>query len=404
MSRLPSALQPAWPLFKRAHRFASLVLGIVNRRTSRIFGARALPHRATVSSDQTVALEPAAVILHRGSGDGEDVRREPPAGDPANHWIFEANLDYDVPRRFTLEITDGTVVGDYGANLTSGGILDYESSPYFGITGWREHPIFLRARLPAAEHFDGTLLTLATRGGSANYYHYLLDVLPRWGVFRETMPGRMPDALYIPSGARYQKQFLNILGLDTIPIIETGKHRAVTADKLLVPCMPNPDLVAPRWTIEWLKEQLPTKNSADAPSRLYLTRGDQPNTRRLVNEQELWPLLEKQGFVRVDPGTLTVQEQIDWFAAAEVIVAPHGAALANLAFCSPGVRVLELFAPNYVNVCYWNITENIDGARYRYLVGGDPDSRPVGSPMNGVLTDIEIERDTFAAALEDLLS
>lgn len=403
MSRLPSALQPAWPLFKRVHRFASLVLGVVNRRTSRIFGARALPSRATEIADQTVALEPASVTLHR-SGDGEDVRRQPPKGDPAGHWVFGANLSYDVPRRFTLEITDGTVVGDYGANLTPGGTLDYESSPYFGISGWREHPIFLRARLPEAEHFDGALLTLSTRGGSANYYHFLLDVLPRWGVFRESMPGRMADALYIPSGARYQKQFLSMLGLDTIPIIETGKHRAVKADTLLVPCMPNPDLVAPRWTVDWLREQFPTKDVANAPRRLYLTRGDRPNTRRLVEESDLWPLLEKLGFVRVDPGSLTVQEQIDWFAAAEVIVAPHGAALANLAFCSPGVRILELFAPNYVNVCYWNISENIEGARYHYLVGGDADSRPADSPMNGVLTDISLKRGKFTAALEELLS
>lgn len=403
MSRLPSALQPAWPYFKRVHRLASFVLGIVNRRTSRLFGARALPHRATEIADQTVALEPAAVTLHRG-GDGEKVRRKAPSGDPANHWVFEANLAYDVPRRFTLEITDGTVVGDYGANLTPGGTLDYESSPYFGISEWREHPIFLRARLPAAEQFDGALLTLSTRGGSANYYHFLLDVLPRWGVFRESMPGRMPDALYVPSGAKYQKQFLNMLGLDTIPIVETGKHRAVRADRLLVPSQPNSDLVAPRWTIDWLKEQFPAKNSADAPSRLYLTRGDQPNTRRLVNEPEIWPSLERQGFVRVDPGSLTVQQQIDWFAGADVIVAPHGAALANLAFCKPGVRILELFAPNYVNVCYWNITENIDGARYRYVVGGDPESRPVGSPMNGVLTDIQISSEKFRAALGDLLS
>lgn len=403
MSRLPSALQPAWPFFKRIHRLGALLLGVASRRTSRLFVGRALPRRAALTADQTVAGEPASVTLHRG-GDAEDVRRTPPNGDPADHWIFAANLEYDVPRRFTLEITDGTVVGDYGANLTPGGVLDYESSPYFGITSWREHPIFLRAKLPPVEHVNGSVLALATRGGSSNYYHFLLDVLPRWGIFRESMAGRMPDALYLPSSSRYQKQFLAMIGLDTLPIIETGKHRAIRADQLLVPCQPNPDLVAPRWTIEWLKEQFPAKNVADAPRRIYLTRGSKANTRRLTNEADLWPLLAKQGFVRVDPGALTVREQIDWFAAAEVIVAPHGAALANLAFCSPGVRILELFAPNYVNVCYWNISENIDGARYRYLVGGKPDSYPVGSPMNGVLTDIQIDRDKFVEALDEILS
>lgn len=332
------------------------------------------------------------------------VRRLPPEGEPAGHWVFEANLGFDVPRRFTLEITDGLVVGDYGANLTPGGTLDYESSSYFGIRSWREHPIFLRAKLPPIEKFEGSLLNLTTRGGSGNYYHYLLDVLPRWGVFLESMPGRVPDALYVPSKAGYQKQFLAILGLDAIPIIETGKDRAVRADRLLVPSEANPDLVAPRWTIDWLRSHFPAQDRPGSSARLYVTRGNKPNTRRLTNEAELWPLLEAKGFVRLDPGTLSVQEQIDAFAAAEVVVAPHGAALANLVFCRPQVRVLELFAPNYVNVCYWNITENIDGARYRYLVGGDHDSRRVGAPMNGVLTDILVDRQKFVEALEDLLS
>lgn len=403
MSRLPSTLQPAWPYLKRAHRQASLVLGVINRRTSRIFRSRALPRRATAIAEETAALEPRSVVLHNG-GPAEVIRRTAPVGEPAGHWVFQRNLHYDAPRRFSLEISHGTVVGDYGANVTPGGTLDYESSSYFGIAGWREHPIFLRAKLPLVEHFDGSLLALATRGGSGNYYHFLLDVLPRWGVFRETMPGRSPDALYVPSRAGYQRQLLGMLGLGTMPIVEAGKHRAVSASRLFVPCVPNPDLVAPRWTIDWLRRQFPAQNSASAPRRLYLTRGDQPNTRRLVNEADLWPLMAKQGFVRVDPGTLSVQEQIDWFAAAEAIVAPHGAALANLAFCSPGVRVLELFAPNYVNVCYWNISENIHGARYRYLVGGNPDKRPPGSAMNGVLSDIRLDRAKFQAALRDLLS
>lgn len=402
MSRLPSALQPAWPVFKRVHRLASLVFGVLNRRLAGIFGTRGLPRRATLTAERTSELEPSSVKFYRG-GDGEDIRRNPPYGDPQHHWAFQHNRDYAAPRRFTLEIADGTVVGDFGANLTAGRTLDYESSSYFGIKSWREHPVFLRPRLPKIEKFDGSVLALATRGGSGNYYHFLLDVLPRWGVFRESFPGRVPDALYVSSSSGYQKQLLRMLDLDAIHIIEARKDRALRAETLYVPCIPNPDLVAPRWVIDWLRQHLPAKDTADAPRRLYVTRGDLPNTRRLVNESELWPLMQAEGFVRVDPGTLSVQKQIDLFAAAEMIVAPHGAALANLAFCSTGVRVLELFAPNYVNLCYWNITENIQDAEYHYLVGGDPHSRRPGSPMNGVLNDITIERRKFVAALTNLL-
>ena len=107
--------------------------------------------------------------------------------------------------------------------------------------------------------------------------------------------------------------------------------------------------------------------------------------------------------MRIDPGTTTVQEQIDCFAAAEVIVGPHGGGLSNLVFASSGVRVLELFAPSYVNPCYWAITESIPGASYRYLVGDDPASHPVGKPMTGTRTDIRVDAKRFIKAVDELL-
>ncbi len=400
MSRLPSALQPAWPLFKRVHRWLSLLGGIVFRRTSRVAPGRALPHRGTSRAEDTVALEPDVCRLYVG-GPAEPLRRTLPTGSPAAPAAFAPMATYDVPRRFTLEIDGGTVVGDYAATVTPGGTLDYETSNYFGIVGWREHPLFLRPWLPEREQFDGTLLTLLVRGGMANYYHFLLDVLPRWGIFQETMPDRVPDALYVPATAGYQRQLLTMAGLDHLPVVPPSKHAAVQARRLLVPSNPNPDLVAPTWVHEWVRRTLPAHPAADAPRRIYVTRGDKPNTRRLVREAETLPLLEKEGFVRVDPGRLTVQEQIDLFAGAEVVVAPHGAGLANLVFCSPGVKVLELFAPNYVNPCYWALTDGIEGSTYRYLVAGK--AQVPDRPMNGVLTDIDLPSEAVAVALTELL-
>lgn len=401
MSRLPSALQPAWPLFKRVHRLLSFLLGVVFRRTSKIAGARALPRRATLRAVDTVALEPGAVVLYP-AGPGEQLARTMPVGTPANHWVFENELKYDVPARFCLEIEQGTTVGDYAAIVTPGGTLDYETSGYFGINSWREHPIFLRPQLPRPEHVEGTLLNLTTRGSHANYYHFLLDVLPRYGIFREALPGRVPDAVYVPHASRYQQQLLAMTGIDRHPMIQAGKHTALRADRLLVPSTPNQELAAPRWVVEWLRGHLPTSGATGLPKKLYVTRGDAPNTRRYVEEPELWPMLEAQGFARIDPGTLTVQEQIDTFAGAEVIVAPHGAALSNLVFCSPGVRILELFAPNYVNHCYWTIACAVPDATYHYLVADG--SHGEGKPMTGVLTDIRIPPARVLEAIELLVS
>jgi capsular polysaccharide biosynthesis protein len=375
---------------------------VVTRRAALVTGERATPRRATSRAEDTVRLEPDSVRLHAG-GPAELLDRPVPVGWPADHWVFRKWARFEVDRRYTLDIDDGLVVGDYSAHVTPNGTLDYETSTYFGVDGWHEHPVFLRGRLPRIEHVEGSLLSLATRGSAGNYYHFLMDVLPRWGVFRECLPDVRPDRLWLNTDSRYMRELIGLLGIDDLPTISPGKDVAVRADRLLAPCIPNPHLMAPTWTTSWLKANLPPRDVADKPRRLYITRGDGRNTRRLVNEAEIVRILEPHGFVVFDPGAHTVQDQIDHFTGAEVIVAPHGAALANLVFCSPGVRVLELFAPRYVNPCYWTIADNIPEVRYRYLVCGT-DGRREGAPMHGVLTDITADPVMFRTALEELLS
>jgi capsular polysaccharide biosynthesis protein len=325
-----------------------------------------------------------------------------PVGTPSGHWFFAARRDFDVPRRFTLEIEQGTVVGNYAAHITPGGVLDFETSSYFGIDGWREHPLFLRPRLPEALDVPGTLLSLGTRGSWGNYYHWVMDTLPRLGVLRESMPDAQVDTLFVNTLQPYHRQFLGLLGLDTMPTLEPTKHVAVRADRLLVPCIPNPHTIGPRWTTQWLRDNIHPRDVAGKPRRIYVTRGDRPHTRRVNNEREVLDLLEPLGFVTIDPGRMGVQEQIDHFAAADVVVAPHGAALTNLNFCSPGVRILELFAPGYLNPGYWTIADNLPDATYRYLVGRGADPGP-GSAMNGVMHDITVDPRQLARSLDELL-
>ena len=394
-----------WPLVKRLHRLAAALLGMVFRRSSRLAGHRALPGRATERSADLAALDPAHVRLHSG-GPAEHLVRSMPRGEPAGHAAFEPWLRRTVSARYVLDVRGGLLVGDYAATIAPGGVLDYETSGYFGISGWREHPLFLRPRLPVPRPVPGTLLSLATRGTSTNYYHFLLDLLPRWGIFREACPDTPVDAVYLSTRASYQRQLLGLVSLDPLPVVEAEKHACLAPERLLVPSTPNQDLMAPPWVVEWLRAHLPASVDPVRPTRgLYVTRGATPNTRRYVEEPALWLALEARGFTRLDPGTVSVQEQIDAFAAAEVVVAPHGAALANLVFARPGVRVLELFAPDYVNPCYWAITQSVPEASYRYLVAGSPGEIAAAErrPMTGVLRDISIPPERVLAALDQLL-
>ncbi|UMG91132.1 glycosyltransferase family 61 protein [Nocardioides sp. TF02-7] len=307
-----------------------------------------------------------------------------------------------MPATFTLEIDRGRLVGDFGAAITPEGVLDHQTSTYFGVSDWREHPVFLRPTLGAVQHVPGTVLSLTARGTAGNYYHFLYDALARHGIVEECLPGARFDAIVVPHAAGYQRQLLELAGIEG-RFVQPVRGRTVLADRLLVPSNPNWALQAPPSVVEWLRKRLPPKQPPATPTRLYLTRGSAPQTRRYVQEEQLLPGLERRGFVRLDPGTLTVQEQIDTFAAAEVVVAPHGAGLTNITFSPPGVKVLELFPSTYVHRGLWAICQAIE-ADYRYLVADGPGGPGgPGGPNAGIADDVSIPPARVLAAVDALL-
>ncbi len=395
---LPSWLRPWWWIFKRVHRFVTLVCGYLFRLVSPMLGARGVPRGATEKSLETADREPDTVTLHTGSP-AVSLDRGTTRGEPAGHWVFADATTTTVPATFTLEVRGGRLSGDYGALTTPGKLLDHETSGYFGVSNWREHPIYLRPTLGSIEHVDGTALSLTTRGTAINYYHFLFDAIGRYGVLEESFPGTKIDAVVVPHAVAYQRQLLELAGISG-PWIQPRRGHTITADRMLVPSNPNWALDAPPASVDWLRDRLRPSASSGSPRRLYLTRGTTPRTRRYVQEPELWPHLKQRGFARLDPGTLRVQEQINVFSSAEVIVAPHGAALTNVTFSPRGVKVLELFASTYVHRGLWSICKALD-ADYRYIVADGPGGSE--GPNAGVLDDVSIPVEHVLSGLDEML-
>jgi hypothetical protein len=89
--------------------------------------------------------------------------------------------------------------------------------------------------------------------------------------------------------------------------------------------------------------------------------------------------LAAQGFTSVVPEDLTPAEQIRLFLHADMVVGAHGAGMANLLFCPPGTRVLEMAPLAAFRPQFWMIAEKL-GLAYGVL----PCPAPGG--MNGALT------------------
>ena len=131
-------------------------------------------------------------------------------------------------------------------------------------------------------------------------------------------------------------------------------------------------------------------------ARLYLTR---PNAgrRRLLNDTEIATRLAKRGFVAIDPGALSFQQQVAAFADAAVIVGPHGAALTNGAFMPPGGALVELTHSARV---VWTFHEIAAASRLSFacVIG-----TRASETKNPLFADFRVDLDAVDAAVDAAL-
>ena len=178
-----------------------------------------------------------------------------------------------------------------------------------------------------------------------NYYHFLMDLLPRLGLFLSCCPleGRLPKIITTVSQQGYRAEVLARTG---VPIVsrpaEPCLHLRAPALYVVALARTNQD-VSPA-AIRYLRHLFaPEITAAPAePRRLLVLRGEQAK-RPMRNEGELAEALVARGYEPLRLETLTVAEQARRFAAAAAVVAQHGAGLTNVAFCRPGTTVVELF-------------------------------------------------------------
>ena len=100
-------------------------------------------------------------------------------------------------------------------------------------------------------------------------------------------------------------------------------------------------------------------------TRIFITR--RGNRRSFCNQETVEKFLEQHGFEVICLEEQPVLEQIKLFRDAEVIVANHGAGLANIVWCVSCRLVVELFSPCFFNDCYFRLARTC-GITYDYLI------------------------------------
>ena len=204
------------------------------------------------------------------------------------------------------------------------------------------------------------------------YGDYVVRILPRIArvLERVDLVHRKNAVIAYPLfNTPFEKAFLTGLGFSDDQIVDTHTTRVECAGDGVIYCPSGEDS---GWSGRSAHPsdyraarkafQLESNSPAGSNRRLYLRR---TGRRRILNENEILPILSENGFEAVDLGALSVPEQIKLCSQASVILGIQGANLTNMLWCRRSAVLIELFGRGFRPVFHRQMAFSL-GLNYFY--------------------------------------
>ncbi|WP_284945257.1 glycosyltransferase family 61 protein [Acidisoma cladoniae] len=296
---------------------------------------------------------------------------------PAEFWAaMEGSWQRGVfaPRPISFRLLNGAFVAHEGL------VFDREMQALAGTTRLFEAATVAEMRAEAAamrtghdaRRINGFSVLCKTRAVQ-NFGHYLIDMFPKaWLAHRLLAPQGLTFIVHDSALMPVIRDSLTIIGIRPEAIVATG-NAPVVCERLLVidGLTSHGDYQSPICVqaLSDLAERLP---AAPFP-KLFIRR--QSRKRPLINEAEVERVLTARGFIAVDPGQMSLAEQIVLFKGARIVVGALGAAMTNIVFCAPGATVVALTAASFPDTFFWYLSQH-RGHHYTEVRGPDASADP----------------------------
>jgi hypothetical protein len=220
----------------------------------------------------------------------------------------------------------------------------------FGIHAATD-PLWRRFRRKPLRILEGNWTSIVSRwNDGTSYFHWFMDGLTRL-VHLEQFPS--DTRILVPSTLPdYAWESLKRLGLaDRVSCAEDEdlwiENYWFAGPTMLSGC---PDPLG----VDWLRSRFrPGDSAIDPDLRIWIDRS--ANRRSCVNASEVNRWFKQAGWRVVDPGRLSLAEQLTLFSSASKVAGIHGAALTNCLWLPEGAEVLEIMPSRRRNGCYAGI-------------------------------------------------
>jgi glycosyltransferase involved in cell wall biosynthesis len=230
--------------------------------------------------------------------------------------------------------------------------------------------------LAAAPFYEQSYL-IFYNGNLHNYYHWLvegllpLDILSRTLGLDSHLKIALPKSVDINALIDHRDTF-RAVGLNAYDIVEIEANlikvqEAIWVDQDIVEYMPAPYLKDFQQRISALYAGLRCPRNR----RLLVARKGPART--IQNLEQVQTFLARYDFETVYLEGMSMTDQILLFQSAEFVISPHGAGLANLLFCEPGTKVIELMPCFEMRPFFWLISEKLDLVHGMQFCAATPD-------------------------------
>lgn len=266
----------------------------------------------------------------------------------------------------------------------------------------RRNPIFYQHSLITPNHIKGTVALVASIAGNV-FYHWMIDILPRLIELQNYENYNKIDFFIINKiSNQFQIDTIAKLGIPQAKIIEVNNlfDHHFNVDLLIFPSFTSQFNKSSLLTIKHLQNAFGLNNSLRINFSQYIfisRRGG--NNRILLQEEEIYSVLKTKGFERFYAEDYTIQNQINLFKNAKVIIGPHGSGFTNIVFCKPQTIIIDICAPEWINDCFKSICE-LNHLYYHRIIGIKHQFHKKNEIKNA---DILLDLQNFITILEQII-
>ena len=276
----------------------------------------------------------------------------------ADRWLFyDENFSFEIPSIHQTTLNRTSVCNN---------LVFQHNSPHFELSQHKRPALIdlLKAaiKLQISRRENLQIGILGLQDWANNYFHWMTEMLPRIVAMKHQHPS-IP--VVIPSNYLNYPFIVESLDILKIDVKIVDVRQSLKIDLLYAMPIPHVGRFNEGLMRFFRDKMLCVTDSRVHPFRcIYITRG-KARRRMISNEEEVLELLKKKGFEKVVLEDLQLKNQVKLFQEARVVVASHGAGLANTMFMQKGQTVIELKSDNNRYWCYFSLAR-VFGLKYYY--------------------------------------